>query len=165
MSLSSQLSTELKRLNGHAGPKIATIGLNADDGVVVSVDVSAADVMSCAVREIRVNVPALVDAGFDALKTWAESLSKRITYLLENIGPLELDEDSGQILIRSRQPNDQDGAKQFYEILLQSSANGNFTLRRYESRKGAPARTQVDFHLTHEVLKKLAIDLVETIPA
>jgi hypothetical protein len=50
-------------------------------------------------------------------------------------------------------------------VLLQSDTSGNFSLRRYQAVKGAPGRTQVDMHLTHEVLSKLADDLVETIPA
>jgi hypothetical protein len=88
-----------------------------------------------------------------------------VTYLLENIGPLELDVASGQVLIRSTAPAQQSGTATFYEILLSSSGSGQFALRRYRSQKGAGGREQVDLQVTHEVLRKLVVDLVETIPA
>jgi hypothetical protein len=69
------------------------------------------------------------------------------------------------VLIRSTAPAQQSGATTFYEILLSSQGSGQFALRRYRSQKGAAGREQVDLQVTHEVLRKLVVDLVETIPA
>ena len=85
--------------------------------------------------------------------------------MLENIGPLELDPDAGKVMIRSTPPYKQAGTMKFYEILLQSHSDGNFSLKRYQSEVGKPGRDQVDLQTTHEMLKKLIEDLVETIPA
>lgn len=102
--------------------------------------------------------------AFDALKKWAENLSQRINYLLENIGPLEYDPTAGQVLIRSTPPDQLPDGTQYYEIVLSSQSGGNFSLRRYKSVKGQPGRDAVEITITHEVLLKLADDLVDTVP-
>lgn len=165
MSLSRKLHGELVRLIGFSSSTPRTVILKAPDGVVVEVDLTAVDSMSCAYTEVRINVPKLVGADFEKLKKWAEALSKRVTYLLEHIGPLEFDPDAQTVLIRSNPPSRQGNSTKYYEVLLQSHSGGNFTLRRYEAVQGAPGRTQVEIRTTHEVLDRLVNDLVETIPA
>ena len=120
--------------------------------------------MSCSVAQIDLYVPSLQNAAFDALKQWADDLSRRITYLLEQIAPLEYDPSGGQVLIRSDPPDQLADGAQFYEIVLSSQAGGNFRLRRYRSVKGQPGRDPVDLTVTHEVLLKLADDLAATVP-
>lgn len=164
MTLKTQLANQLTNLAGYAGPQTYTATLSGPDQVALEIDFVAVDSMSCSFRELRIAVPALATAGFDALKTWAEALSKRITYLLENLGPLEFDPDVGEVLLRSSKPDTADGT-QYYEILLKTSAAGSFSLRRYRAEKGVAGRTPVDLQTTHEVLQKLVRDLVETIPA
>ena len=164
MNLTAQLDHELTRLAGFHSRTPRTAALSTPDGVDLAVDFTAVDSMSCAFRELRLRVPRLAAAGLDPLKTWAQALSQRVTYLLENIGPLELDAATGQVLIRSTAPAQQSGATTFYEILLSSQGSGQFALRRYRSQKGG-GREQVDLQVTHEVLRKLVVDLVETIPA
>jgi hypothetical protein len=56
------------------------------------------------------------------------------------------------------------GTTQLYEVLLGIQANGTFLLRRYRSETGQPGRQSVDVQLTHETLRKLVGDLVDTIP-
>jgi len=164
MSLSKQLNTELVRLIGFSSASPKTVTLSAPDQVEVAIDLIAVDSMSCSFREVRLSVPSLVNADFDTLKQWAEELCKRVTYLLENIGPLELDPDAGEVLIRSTPPHQQAGTTKFYEVLLQSHSNGNFSLKRFQAEKGKSGRDRVDIQTTHEVLQKLVNDLVETIP-
>lgn len=165
MSIKSKIESELKSLVGFQSAQPKTVALSAGSGVDVSIDLTAVDSMSCSLREIRLDVPALDGADFGKLKQWASDLSQRVTYLLENIGPLEFDEASGQVLIRSDPPDKSDATTMFYEILLQSHQDGNFSLRRYTSNAGQQGRTQVDIQTTHEVLQKLVTDLVETVPA
>jgi len=164
MNLITQLSSTLIRLIGFSSSTPRTVALSGPDGISLAIDFVAVDSMSCSLREIRLQVPSLVDADFDKLKTWGEDLCRRVTYLLENIGPLELDPDGKQVLIRSNPPNKQDGKTTFYEIVLQSHSGGNFTLRRYQADKDTPGHAQIDIQTTHEVLKKLVSDLIATIP-
>ncbi|GAB4152010.1 MAG: hypothetical protein Tsb009_27680 [Planctomycetaceae bacterium] len=164
MSLSTQLTTALTRLIGYSSSTPHCTTLSAPNQVTVEIDFVAVDSMSCSVSELRVNVPNLVNADFDTLKKWAADLCQRITYLLEQIGPLEYSPDSGEVLIRSTPPDQQSGVTKFYEVILQSHQQGQFSLRRYESQKGQPGRTAVDIQATHETLHKLVNDLVDTIP-
>jgi len=120
--------------------------------------------MSCSCREVRMRVPALAGAGSDVLKKWADALCGRVTYLLEHLGPLEIDTDGKQVLIRSKSPDKRDNATTFYEVLLQSQGAGIFTLRRYRRENAGAPREHVDLRTTHELLEKLADDLIATIP-
>lgn len=135
-----------------------------DNGLTLEVDFLAIDTLGCAFEQLALVVPRLQAAAFDQLKTWAHDLSRRITYLLEQIAPLEYDEAAGEVLIRSTPPDQLPDGAQFYEILLQSRSGGRFTLRRYRSIKGQAGRQPAPLTMTHEVLLKLTDDLVDTIP-
>jgi hypothetical protein len=163
MSLRPQLTQELQRLVGVQGG--ASIALTTPAGLRLQIQLTAVDSMSCSLSELQLFVQALQNAAFDVLRTWADSLSQRITYLLEQIGPLEYDPAAGQVLIRSVKPDSLPDGSQFYEIVLSSQSAGNFSLRRYRSTKGQPGRAPVDITVTHEVLLKLVDDLVATAPA
>ena len=163
MSLSTELGKELTRLAGTMGP--TQIAVSDAAGLTLSIDFTSIDSMSCSVSQIELFVPSLQSAAFDALKKWADSLSRRITYLLEQIAPLEYDPSAGQVLIRSNPPDQLADGTQYYEIVLSSQSGGNFRLRRYRSTKGQPGRDPVELTVTHEVLLKLADDLAATVPA
>jgi hypothetical protein len=164
MTCGRQLANEVRKLAGHAGPAPKTVAV-ADGDVDLAVDVTAADSMSCSCREIRMRVPALAGAGPDVLKKWAHELCGRVTYLLEQLGPLEIDTQGKQVLIRSKSPDKRDNSTTFYEVLLQSQGAGLFTLRRYRRDDHGAPREHVDLRTTHELLEKLADDLIATIPA
>ena len=162
MSIRAELNRELARLIGFTGSQRVTV---ADpSGLQMTVEFTAVDLLGCMIAEIEVSVPRLHNAAFDVLRKWADALSKRITYLLEQIGPLEYDPAAGQVLIRSAPPDTLPDGTQYYEVVLSSQSGGNFLLKRYRSVKGTPGRDAVDMTLTHEVLLKLATDLVDTIP-
>ncbi len=169
-TLIHNLNSELQKLSGLSATTPHTTKLatrdprNPAETMEVQLDFMEVDRLSCAVQELRLNVPSMKAASDDVLRQWAEALCTRITYLLENLGPLEFEPDSGQILIRSTAPSNQPDKRLFYEVLLSSSAGGSFSLKRYESIKGETGRTPVDLQVTHEVLSRLVRDLVETIP-
>lgn len=162
MSLRDDLNHELQRLRGQ-GPQVVT--LSASGGITLTIDFTAIDSLGCTFRELALDVPALQNSAFDALKKWAEQLSQRITYLLEHLAPLEFDPTAGEVMIRSVPPDTLPDGTQYYEVLLQSHSGGRFSLKRYRSEKGTPGRVQVEMHTTIEVLLKLADDLVDTIPS
>jgi len=162
MSLRPQLNQELQNLVGNRGGALVT--LSGPGGMRLQIQFVAVDSMSCSFSELQLYVPALQNAAFDVLRNWADSLSQRITYLLEQIGPLEYDPAAGQVLIRSVRPDSLPDGSQYYEVVLSSQSGGNFSLRRYRSTKGQPGRAPVDITVTHEVLYKLVDDLVATAP-
>ncbi len=163
MGLSQSLSQELVRQRGlnTIVPVRTTV---AEGGLTLEIDFLAIDTLGCSFEQLVLTVPALQGAAFDQLKAWANGLSQRITYLLEQVAPLEYDEPAGEVLIRSTPPGQLADGTQFYEILLQSQSGGRFSLRRYRSVKGQPGRQPVPLTMTHEVLLKLTDDLVDTIP-
>lgn len=165
MSLANQLSKELQGLTSVNPPDVKTLVISGDDGIELAVDVTAVDSMSCSFREIRLSVPSLAGTGTDVLRQWADELCRRVNYLLENLGPLEVDEQGQQMLIRSTPPDRRDDETLFYEIVLQSHTGGRFSLSRFSTQRDGSGRQQVDMQATREVLAKLAGDLEESIPA
>lgn len=169
-TLIQNLNDELQKLIGLSvsAPQTSTLSTadprNPADSMEVQLDFLEVDRLSCSLRELRLNVPSLSQADSDLLNEWADALCRRITYLLENMGPLEFEPDAGRVLIRSTAPTQNSGSRMFYEVLLHANSNGSFSLKRYESVKGQPGRTAVDLQLTHEVLSRLVSDLVDTIP-
>ena len=164
MNLTTQLTDELKQLAGFSSSTPRRIEITDSDALVLGIDVVAVDALSCAFESLTLHVPTLVGNETAVLQVWADALSQRLTYLLENIGPIEIDRGSSQVLIRSTPPDRSEAGTQFYEVLLSAQTNGTFLLRRYRTESGQPGRESVDIHLTHETLHKLVGDLVDTIP-
>jgi len=165
MDLVSQLQHELRQLAGFVSTTPKRIDITATDGVRLTVEFVAVDTLSCAFRELWLHVPQLVGKELAILKQWADALSKRVTYLLENIGPLEVDKLGDKILIRSTPPDRSTGATKFYEVLLSAKSDGTFSLKRFTFEPGSSGRQLADIQLTHEVLLKLIRDLLETVPS
>ena len=164
MSLSSQLQQELPQLIGFQSSTPHVSRFVDPNGVELEIDFLHVDALSCSVAEIRLNVTSLQNADMQTLEDWANRLCGKITYLLENIGPLERDDQNKQMLIRSTPPSQLPHGAKYYEIILKAQNAGRFVLKRYESQKGTPGRVPVEMQLTHEVLLKLVDDLVATIP-
>ena len=162
MSLSTLLATELQRLVGTTVP--TTVSTSLPGVADIAIDLTTVESLSCSFSELRLSVPSLQATDIDDLRKWAEALSQRVTYLLENIGPVEIDPTAQQVLIRSTPPRQQPGVARFYEMILKAHSGGTFSLRRYESEKGVPGRTPVNLTTTREVLLQLVDDLIVTIP-
>lgn len=162
MDLATQLEHELQRLAG-GGPLL--VELTDDASNRLTIDFVAVDTLSCAFRELLLHVPNLVGRELGVLQQWASNLSKRVTYLLENIGPVEIDKLGDQILIRSTPPDRSSGITKFYEVLLSAKANGTFSLKRIVYDHSQLTRQGIDIQLTHEVVLKLVRDLLSTAPA
>lgn len=164
MDLTAQLDNELKQLVGFSASTPRRVELTCPTGLVLGVEFVAVDKMSCAFESLTLRVPALVGREVSVLHEWAQNLSQRVTYLLESIGPIEIDDTGKQVLIRSNPPDVSQGATQFYEVLLSAQPDGTFQLKRYRTESGQPGRESVDILLTNQTLKKLVNDLVDTIP-
>lgn len=164
MDLTDQLQNEIKQLIGFSSSAPRHVEVTDSDSRVLGIGFVAVDSMSVAFESLTLHVPELVGHETSILREWADALSQRVTYLLENIGPIEIDENAREVLIRSTPPVKSGSDTQFYEVLLGVRSNGTFQLRRYRSETGQPGRQSVDIQLTHETLQKLVGDLVETVP-
>lgn len=164
MNLTSQLKDELKQLVGFSSSTPRRVEITDNSQRVLAVNFVAVDTMSCAIDSLTLRVPTLVGCELSVIKAWATALSQRVTYLLEGIGPIEIDETGKEILIRSTPPDRTGNTTLFYEILLSAQANGTFLLRRFHTETGQVGRQAIDIRITHETLNKLIVDLIDTIP-
>lgn len=163
MLLHEQITQSLAGLKGLASDVPKTVAWVAGGGLTVEIDFTAVDSLGCVFRELRLSADELKSVPFDTLKAWADDMCRKVTYLLENIVPLELDAEAQMILIRSNPPTRLPAQTAFYEMLIQ--APGSLNLRRYTRAADHSDRQPCDIHLTHEVLVKLVDDIVAAIPA
>lgn len=164
MDLKAQLIDELKQLAGFSAASPKQVRMTDPQGLALTLDVLAADSLSCSLRSLSLYVPKLAGCDPSVVRDWAVRLSKKVTYLLEQVGPIETDATNGTVLIRSTPPDRDPASTRYYEILLSAQSDGTFRLNRYRSERGQSGREAVDLLLTHEVLKKLVGDLIETLP-
>ena len=166
MSLSLDLAAALTPLIGQTFVPPQTVSVDDGSGVTLSADLLSVESLGVSCEELRLEVPSLGAATLDVLKKWGDGLCKRVTYLLENLGPLEYDANSKEVLIRSTPPDQATpGTTKYYEILLSSHGGGRFSLRRFRNDAANPGRIPVPIQVTHEQLAKLVNDLTATIPA
>ena len=163
MLLQEQITQSLAGLKGLSSDVPKTVGWAAGGGRTVEIDFTAVDSLGCAFRELRLSADELKNVPFETLKTWADNLCQKVTYLLEQIRPLELDAEVETVLIRSTPPTQQPDQTTFYEILVK--APGMLNLRRYTRTAQHPDRQPCDVQVTHEVLVKLVNHLLAAIPA
>jgi len=165
MSLSLDLAAILQPLIGQSFVPPQAVSVQDGAGTTITLRVVAVERMGVSCEELQLIVPHLRQTSLDLLKTWAEALCRRVTYLLENLGPLEYDATAQEVLIRSTTPDStQPQSPKYYEVILSAQGQGQFTLRRYEADRVQGGRVPVPLHLTHEQLAKLVNDLVGTIP-
>lgn len=165
MSLSLDLAAALTPLIGQTFSPPQTVSVADGSGVSLSIDLLSVESLGVSCEELRLEVPALGVATLDVLKKWGDGLCKRVTYLLENLGPLEYDASSKEVLIRSTPPDKSAaGTTKYYEVQLSAQGSGRFTLRRFRNDAANPGRVPVPIQVTHEQLAKLVNDLVATIP-
>ena len=115
----------------------------------------ALESLACAFTHISVQSDALADATPQKLKDLGELLSKRLSYLLEPITPIEVDREQCVVQLRSNPPQQGDGASSYYELLVKKG--GEISLRRYAKHKGQPRQVS-PAHITREVLLRLVGD-------
>ncbi|AMV39142.1 hypothetical protein [Planctomyces sp. SH-PL62] len=92
-----------------------------------------------------------------ALSDWGETLSKRLTYLMEPLKVLEIDGGGGIVQLRSETPTARGDVRSYYEIRL--DRGGTCRVERYTIDPSQGRRRRTPCHLTREVVERLADDL------
>ena len=158
MSTKSQVHTELNRLAslGTIGP--STLRLDLGDGTLEAA-LTQIDQLACAFEHYSYKVDKLAGATVDQLKDIANTLSKRLSYLLESISPIEVDNEACVVQMRSNPPQKDDDGTRYYELVV---ARGELTLCRF-SRASGQVRTIVAANVTREVFERLAEDFVAAV--
>lgn len=115
------------------------------------------DALACKAWELALDRKAPVED----VQGWAERACTRVTGLLEPLRLIETDPAHKTAQLRSQAPAQRDGTLSYYEVML--SGTGQASVRRYHSARDGKRREQVPFVLTHEVLARLASDLLAAV--
>ncbi len=133
-----------------------------DAGERLTCQLVALDSLACALVELELHSDRLLGAGAKRLEVIASSLSKRLSYLLEPIHPIETDADRCVVQMRSSPPRKHAAGTDYYELLVTAQADDHIWPATAAHRGHAgPDRAQ----LTHEVLVRLAGDFVAAVGA
>ncbi len=145
--------------------KIASLGgrvsgaVHVDAGPLhLSGEVKLADQLSCLLDELTVRATDGRVLTTDLLRESADSLCRRLSYLLEPIRVLEVDAEAGEVQARSQPPDKQPDRIRYYE--LRFATPSTLRLQRFEKRSDTSSRQQIPLQLTYELLEKLTDDIV-----
>lgn len=157
MTLKAQIHTELNRLASLSGSSTAPqlLKIATGSGHLES-ELTAIDQLACAFNRFALKTDKLASSSIDELKDIANSLSQQLSYLLESISPVEIDDEACVVQMRSSPPEKDDDGTRYYELVV---ARGELSLVRYCKAPGQP-RTIVSANVTREVFERLADDFV-----
>jgi hypothetical protein len=159
MTIQSDIQRELKRIQAVSGRGLLQV--DAEAGGRIEADLVAVDAIGCAFQTLAYSTDKLAAADLERLKEISQTLTAKLTYLLEPIGVIEADVDRCAIQLRSSPPKKDEDATSYYELLVRRG--GDISLSRY-SKKAGQLRQIVPAHITREVLERLAEDFVAAIP-
>jgi hypothetical protein len=156
MNIKSQLDQELRATTG---PRVLAA---KQDGATLRCEVTAIDALGVSFRKISLETLQLAGAPLAQLERIAKHLSEKLSYLLEPIAPIEADELTCTVQMRSNPPHKDDDGSSYYELLVK--AGGELSLERYHKEPGAK-RTPLDATVTREVLLRLVGDFSGAVEA
>ena len=136
----------------------------AEGPLQARVELADADRLGCVATSIQVERTALFETGSSdqtVLRARAEQLTKRLTYLLEDLDIIEISSGNGICQIRSSPPEIIKEGTSYYELILEEK--GRATLVRYEKCAGVACRIPKSMSLTLEVLRRLVDDLATVV--
>jgi hypothetical protein len=135
--------------------------VTADDGPLhLECQLLALEPLACAVMRLSLRADKLAGMSSEQLQATAESLSQRLTYLLEPISPIETDSEGCVVQMRSNPPHKEIDRTSYYELIV--SRAGELSLCRY-TREAKSQRQLIPAQLTREVLVRLAGDFAAAV--
>ena len=140
-----------------SGAQMPTMVETIAEGANLQCELAALDQLGCSFNHLTLRTAALADASMEQLKAISADLVARLTYLLEQLDPIEADEEAAVVQLRSNPPHREEDRRCYYELLVRRG--GEITLCRYEKQDG-DARRQIPANVTREVLKRLVSDFV-----
>lgn len=149
MALSRQLEKQINAAG--SGPA----NLTARDGKDHLIcELVAVDSLGVSVQALQLQTPKLKNLSANQLRKVADDLASRVSYLLEAIAPIEVDEEHCTVQMRSTPPYRAENATSYYEVLVNTNA---ISLKRYNKAKREIRRPE-PYSITHEVLYRLVND-------
>lgn len=154
MSLSTHIEKELARL---AVQGDGQLNVSVPNGRLLA-DCATVDVLACAFECLSYETTEWANASIEYLQRRAAELSARLSYLLESVSPIEIDNEACVVQMRSNPPDQDGGSSKYYELVV---SRDGIRLSRYVKMAGQP-RHVVPAAVTREVFVRLANDFVAT---
>ncbi len=151
-SLKSQVQAAFETLGSFQSP---TPVAAESGGQKLACEMVTLDTLACAFERFSLQSASLAAAPLSKLKLVAEDLSRRLTYLLEPITPVEMDADQCIVQLRSNPPQKDEKSTTYYELLVKQG--GRLSLARYTKERGGD-RQNVPAHVTREVFLRVVDD-------
>lgn len=131
------------------------------DGVRVRCEMSEADRLGCALTHLEMAKDNRSAVGASELVQRLDGLCKQVTYLLEPLQTIEVDQRSRSVLVRSQQPRHKPEGISYYELIADEGLH--LSLRRYCYNHAEKKRSPIPFVLTSDQLEMLLQDLQNTV--
>jgi len=157
MSLRPDIERELKRIQAVTGRGLLQVQTPTGR---IEADLVGVDAIGCAFQTLAYSTDKLAQATLDQLKEISQTLTAKLTYLLEPIGLVEADADRCSVQLRSSPPQKNDDGTSYYELMVRRG--GHITLSRYSKQPGQ-LRQIVPAQVTREVLGRLADDFLAAV--
>lgn len=166
MNLGNKTIERLKKvLNNQKQVKLTGqdryITFNEEIGTMqVKIEIEDFDKFSVVMRKLELtNLNEKFDdkSPIEILMKRVDSIVNKVTYLLENLAVIEVDDVNSKVQIRSASPHRENGNLFYYEVILNSG--GKVTFERFQQKVGDKQRVKIPFKLTKEVLERLITDL------
>jgi hypothetical protein len=119
------------------------------------------EAVGCEIDRLALESDGLALATVGELERLSGQLASAITYLLEPIGPVEVDPFQALVQLRSKPPQRDAAKSSYFELIVRRG--GEVSLQRYEAPRGQPRRP-VPAQLTREALLRLTRDLAAIVP-
>ena len=113
------------------------------------------DSLACGFTRLSLSTARLATAAPDELQRVSAKLAARLTYLLEPISPIEIDQEQCVVQMRSNPPLREEDRTSYDELVVRRG--GELSLCRWQKHPGE-VRQAVAAHVTREVLWRLIGD-------
>lgn len=151
-SIAKQVASQLDKLGTSQSPQQLTVSLPQGQ---LDVDLRTTDTLACVLNELTFQAPSPFCSA-DQLPTVSESLSTKLTYLLEPISPIEFDQKVAVLQMRSSPPSaDESSGTTYYEI---AASTDKLQLVRYLKKASEP-RERTPMTFTRDVICRIAADM------
>lgn len=155
MSLSKKIAAALdENTKAYVLPCTVTV---EDSPHRLTLNLTALDTVGLAFSSMEYANSSGTERTPDALKQWGDRLSKKITYLMEPLKVLEVNDQGGEVQMRSQSPTPRDLERAYYEMRL--FRQGSLRMERFVYDESTRQRRQVPCQLTRETLERLADDI------
>jgi hypothetical protein len=151
MKLQHQFEQELSKL-GSGGT--TNVMVDADPRHLTC-DIVERNSLAVSFNRLRLETTELAAADAATLERIGKALAAQLTYLMEPIAPIEIDQAACVVQLRSNPPQRDDDGRSYYELLVRRG--GEIALVRYRKENG-DARRQIPATLTREILTRLVAD-------